>query len=92
MRAAPAPLPAMDAIERRICELAKQPVRFDLHHAIAPAAELEADLRMDDIDRVTLACLVDEHFAISFPDVELERWTTIADIACCVRHHLGIAV
>ncbi|MDD3798408.1 MAG: acyl carrier protein [Novosphingobium sp.] len=55
------------------------------HHLIAPDAELEADLRLCALDRLTIAHVVEEHFNFIMPDAEFERWQTVADIVASVE-------
>lgn len=45
-----------------------------------PSLELRADLRADDIDMVSIAVDVEEHFGLDLSDAVLERIRTIGDL------------
>lgn len=48
---------------------------------------LLSDLRLDDLDKATIAVELDEALCIEIPDAEVEKWQTLADIvATCNRH------
>jgi len=42
---------------------------------------LLADLRLDALDRATIAVELDEAYGIEIPDADVESWLTLADIA-----------
>lgn len=54
---------------------------------VEPHALLAGDLGLDAIDRITVACALDEAFGIELPDAEIEAWHTVADIARSVEAH-----
>lgn len=51
-----------------------------LHGEITPDTELSAIFESEAIDRVCVACALDEAFGIELSDVALERWATVADV------------
>lgn len=42
------------------------------------------DIGMHPLDPPGIACALDELFGIEIPDVDLERWETVADVAASV--------
>ncbi len=55
-------------------------LRLDRHGCLAPTARLDADLGLDNLDRQTLACNLDEIFLIEIPDDDVAMWETVADV------------
>lgn len=51
---------------------------------ITPDSALDVDLHCDQIDRVCIACELDEAFGIWLPDAEMERWESVRDIIASV--------
>lgn len=48
---------------------------------IGGGASLADDLGLDNLDRQSLACDLDEHFAIEIPDQALTEWVFVTDVA-----------
>lgn len=48
--------------------------------AIAMESDLTVDLKVDDCDRCVIALAVEDACNVSFPDVEIYSWNTVADI------------
>lgn len=48
---------------------------------VGAPATLKDDLGLDQVDRLTIACAIDEALGIEIPDREIERWETVADVA-----------
>lgn len=44
-------------------------------------ASLKQDLCLDALDRLTIACALDEDLGIEIPDADLTAWETVADVA-----------
>lgn len=61
-----------------------------LRWRIGPGAELERDLHLDEIDRMTIACVLDEAFTTELPDADVNGWETLADIAASLARLLGL--
>lgn len=51
---------------------------------------LLADLRLDDLDKATIAVELDMAFGIEIPDVHIEKWLTLADIVATCEHFAPI--
>lgn len=47
---------------------------------VGAPATLKDDLGLDQVDRLTIACAIDEALGIEIPDHEIERWETVADV------------
>jgi len=63
---------------------------IEAHHICWRAPEIEpdsmlADIGFDALDRVSLACALDEHFEIELPDVVIESWERVADVIASVE-------
>lgn len=56
-------------------------VHPDLRWKIGPQASLKHDLGLDQIDRLTIACAIDEALGIEIPDADVHRWETVSDVA-----------
>lgn len=65
---------------RRITE----PTHPDLRWKIGAEASLKQDLCLDAVDRLTIACALDEDLGIEIPDADLTEWETVADVAATV--------
>jgi acyl carrier protein len=52
----------------------------DWRHLIEPDAEL-AKVGVGGVDKLTLACAIDESLLTEIPDLELARWETVGDVA-----------
>lgn len=46
---------------------------------------LLSDLRLDVLDRATIAVELDEAYGIEIPDADIESWLTLADIAATLK-------
>ena len=55
-----------------------------LRHLVTPDATL-AELRLDEIDRLSLAHDLYEAFGVSVPDAAVESWATVGDVIQSVR-------
>lgn len=63
---------------------------IEAHHICWRAPEIEpdsmlADIGFDALDRVSLACALDEHFEIELPDAMIESWERVADVIASVE-------
>lgn len=58
--------------------------------AKAEGGTLLEDLGIDDLDKVTIACAVDEEWRIEVSDHEMDRWLTVSDIAGTIEHHAQV--
>ncbi len=55
-----------------------------------PDVTLDSDLRelgCDQIDRLCIACAVEEEFGIKLPDAVVEGWERVADVVASVTPH-----
>lgn len=78
----PDPLPRLIGIVSAITP-------HELRWAIGGQADLHRDLGLDQIDRMTLACELDEAFGIEVPDADVHAWSTVADLARTVARLTG---
>ena len=51
---------------------------------------LLADLRLDDLDKATIAVELDMALGIEIPDVHVEKWLTLSDIVATCDHFAPI--
>lgn len=63
---------------------------IEAHHICWRAPEIEEDSSLDDIgfdhlDKMSLACALDEHFEIYLPDEAIAGWERVADVVASVR-------
>lgn len=65
---------------RRITETTHAELRWK----VGPLASLKQDLCLDALDRLTIACALDEDLGIEIPDADLTTWETVADVAATV--------
>ena len=65
---------------RRITET----THADLRWKVGGQASLKQDLCLDALDRLTIACALDEDLGIEIPDADLTEWETVADVAATV--------
>lgn len=75
---------AADVLFPRVAELLGPLLRLDRHVALTPRARLIDDLGLDSLDRQSLACELDEAFAIEIPDDDVASWCTLADVTATV--------
>lgn len=61
---------------RRITETTPVPLQWK----VGALASLKDDLGLDNIDRLTIACAIDEDLAIAIPDAALTAWETVEDV------------
>lgn len=61
---------------RRITETTPAPLRW----RVGAQASLKDDLHLDNLDRLTIACAIDEDLAIEIPDAAITEWETVADV------------
>ena len=61
---------------RRIAETTPVPLQWK----VGAQASLKDDLCLDNIDRLTIACAIDEDLAIAIPDAALTAWETVEDV------------
>lgn len=47
---------------------------------VGAQASLKDDLQLDALDRLDLACRIDEALGIEIPDADLHAWETVADV------------
>mgnify|MGYP003388684609 CR=1 FL=1 len=47
-------------------------------------SSLAADLAFDALDRMALACELDEAFEIDLPDADVAEWESVADVALSI--------
>lgn len=66
-------------------------VRVHLRSKIGPGADLAADLQVCDVDRLSIAHAVEEHFGFIMPDAEFLAWQTVADIEHSIRRGRRLA-
>ena len=66
-------------------------VRVHLRSKIAPDADLVADLQVCEVDRLSIAHAVEEHFGFIMPDAEFLAWQTVADIERSIEYSRRIA-
>ena len=55
-----------------------------LSYKVGAQAYLKEDLLIDQLDRLTIACALDEDLGIEIPDADLTEWETVADVAATV--------
>lgn len=63
---------------------------IEAHHICWRAPEIEEESSLEDIgfdhlDRMTLACRIDEHFDIYLPDEAIAGWERVADVIASVE-------
>ena len=67
---------------------------IEAHHICWRPPEIEDESSLDDIgfdhlDKMSLACALDEHFDIYLPDAVIEGWHTVGDVVASVEAHQG---
>lgn len=60
-----------------------------IHGEITPDTDLSAIFENDALDRICIACALDEAFDIELADAPVEAWTTIADVVASVAGLVG---
>lgn len=55
------------------------------HDVLTPDTSLVGDLNGDDLDRVELACALEEEFGITLSDEDIERQATVSDVIATVE-------
>lgn len=55
-----------------------------LRWKIGAGASLDGDLGFDNLERISLACTLDEAFGIEIPDADTTAWTFVSDVAATV--------
>jgi acyl carrier protein len=73
----------------RLAQLIGPLLRFDCQVAVTPRAQLVADLHMDSLDVASLACEIEEAFALEIPDDDVASWYTLAQVAATVDRLLA---
>lgn len=63
---------------------------IEAHHICWRAPEIEEESSLEDIgfdhlDKMSLACRLDEHFDIYLPDEAIAGWERVADVIASVR-------
>lgn len=63
---------------------------IEAHHICWRAPEIEEESSLEDIgfdhlDKMSLACALDEHFDIYLPDEAIAGWERVADVIASVR-------
>lgn len=63
---------------------------IEAHHICWRAPEIEEessveDIGFDHLDKMSLACRLDEHFDIYLPDEAIAGWERVADVIASVR-------
>jgi acyl carrier protein len=53
--------------------------------AITRGQRLEADLGLDSLSMIDVACAAEDAFGIRIPDEDLERFATVGDAVDCIE-------
>lgn len=61
---------------RHISETTPVPLRWK----VGPQASLKDDLCLDNLDRLTIACAIDEDLSVEIDEAAIAAWETVADI------------
>lgn len=72
-----------------IYRIVAQYVRPELCRSVERDCDLEGDLKLDGLDRQSIALQLDEHFGIEIRDEQLEGWQTVGDIVATVTEACG---
>ena len=74
----------------KVIGIIQSATRFQFGYRIGASASLSADLELDAIDRVSMACALDEAFQIEVPDADVEAWETVSDVTATVARLAGL--